>query len=388
MTLSYLSKTGSAVVDATGKATIIFRPDTGQYWLPTIVHVGVRSSNQIWCAVNVGSIAALSDNSTTKDFTFQGSNDTTSIVSGSVVSYGEGIACVFTTGFPNDIAFAELVGLSSDEPPTIGAVPSVPGVRFIGASPGGLQRSLVPSPQSTVLTAGGFINPPPFDMRPYQSFGIAFDCQSVNNATNFNGLLIQLVWSDDSTLQHVVFEQHYEIFGADKNITFGIYGRFELQDAVHGAFLSIFIESLGPDNLNTLLDVLGSARILGGAYVRNRATSISTPPSLLSGAALDLDDTFLDNNVTLAAGGASNIIIPMRPGPVNIYLQSGAAPANFFFNSPQGKLIWFTSILAGVISPINMIIFPTTAIQLVINNTGGVTSTTRVSCTVSRLPGG
>jgi hypothetical protein len=379
--LSYLYRPSTAVIAANGTATITFRPDVGQYWLPTLVHVGTRTGNQARCALNAGGVAGLNDNTSQKDFTFQGSNDTSTILSGTVIAYGEGIACRFSAGFAGDIAFAEVIGLSSDIPPTEGIVPEIPGARFAGASPSGLQSSLIVAPISANVPGGGAFFPSAFDLRGFQSYGLAFDIQTTNNGTAPNPLFVKLGWSDDGSIAHVVFEQQYEMFAADKNGVFGINGRFEIQDNCHGAFLTPFIGSQGPDNLNMVLDLFGSARTMGGIYLRNPQSNGA--PSNLNGFDVGKNDTFLSVANSIAGGGNTTIYHPMKPGPGTLYMQAGASPSTWFFVYPDNTLMDFYTIPANTTTKVS-IVFPASAFQVVINNTGGVLANYTFVSNVSR----
>ena len=133
MTTSYLTKVGSVVLDANGNGKVTLAPDVGQFWLPVTVHVGTRNATGFTqCGLHTGAITIV-DSTTLKDYTFEGNNDTSSILSGTIVEFGQAITANFVAGVPGDIAYAEVVGVSSDTPPTIGVVPAVPGARFSGA---------------------------------------------------------------------------------------------------------------------------------------------------------------------------------------------------------------------------------------------------------------
>lgn len=161
--LSYLVKTDIDVIDANGLATISFTPSVGQHWLPTLVHVGTRSgrspnlfptfagfgASDVFCALYAGGPPNTTDPTKLKDVTVTGYNDTSTILSGTIVVPGEAIVCAFNGGTPGDVAFAEVYGLSSVSPPTLGIIPEVPGVRFTGA---------ISSYANTYLYVGGASN--------------------------------------------------------------------------------------------------------------------------------------------------------------------------------------------------------------------------------------
>lgn len=132
MTLSYLSQFQECVLDGAGNGVCTFRPDTGQFWLPNAVRIGTRNNN-CQAGLHYGAINLI-DDTTLWDYTFTGTNDTSTILSGVVVSPGTAITVHFVAGTAADIGFAEISGVSSDAPPTVGIIPAIPGARFAGSS--------------------------------------------------------------------------------------------------------------------------------------------------------------------------------------------------------------------------------------------------------------
>lgn len=139
MTLSYFDKSSEVQLNGSGFGVALLKPDVGQYWLPTFVHVGT-STFAGSASVHIGGIGVY-DFTTQVDFTFAGGNDTTAACSGMIVSPGMSIAAQFSGGTANDTALMRVVGVSSDVPPTIGIDPGIPGHKFSGV-------------ESTVLIAG------------------------------------------------------------------------------------------------------------------------------------------------------------------------------------------------------------------------------------------
>lgn len=135
MTTTYLDSTKSVALDGIGQGVISFTPDTGQWWLPTLVHVGTKtpSGNIPQVGLHSGELAGKTEVTSLKDYTFSGNNDTSTILSGSIVFPNTAIVVHFIGGNPGDHAFATVIGLSSDIAPTIGIEPTIPGARFTGA---------------------------------------------------------------------------------------------------------------------------------------------------------------------------------------------------------------------------------------------------------------
>jgi hypothetical protein len=134
VTLSYLSKYASVVLNASGNGNAVLGPDTGQYWLPTLAHIGTASTllPTAGCALHIGTPQVL-DYTTQIDYSFAGVSDTTGLVSSHVVFPGQVITAQFLGGNPGDTAILVITGVSSDVPPTIGIEPAFPGTHFSGA---------------------------------------------------------------------------------------------------------------------------------------------------------------------------------------------------------------------------------------------------------------
>lgn len=134
MTLSYLAKVTTCVLDSNGNGTAKIGPDASQYWLPTLVHVGTAStlSPVAACSLHIGIPGAL-DFTTQIDFTFAGISDTTGLVSSHVINPGIVITAQFLGGNPGDTALLQVWGVSSDVPAAIGITPAFPGTAFSGS---------------------------------------------------------------------------------------------------------------------------------------------------------------------------------------------------------------------------------------------------------------
>lgn len=132
MSLSYFDLTKEVTLAPGGFGVATLKPDVGQYWLPTFVHVSTATFNGS-CSVHIGGIGVV-DYTTMVDETSAGGNDTTAACSGMIVSPGMGISANFFGGTSNDTALIRVVGVSSDVPPTLGIEPGIPGHKFSGVS--------------------------------------------------------------------------------------------------------------------------------------------------------------------------------------------------------------------------------------------------------------
>lgn len=147
MTITYLSKIVSGVADSLGNVSVILRPDVGQFWAPSIVRVTTRltpqnnpnETNASYCAIFHGSVGAITgfivniDSSAFLDDTYLGSGDSSSVVAGSVIIPGEGIAATWTDVTPGDTVVLSLSGRSGNDLQELQSVLSpIPGAKFSG----------------------------------------------------------------------------------------------------------------------------------------------------------------------------------------------------------------------------------------------------------------
>lgn len=135
----YLSQVGQVILDANGNGLVVLAPSVGQYWRPSIVHVGSLTGSPVFCDLHVGAQPATQSGSTysdpgsIKDSTPLGADDTSGILSGTVIFPGQAIIVHFKAGQVNDQCYAEIIGISSPVPPPYGNLPTIPGVRFAGS---------------------------------------------------------------------------------------------------------------------------------------------------------------------------------------------------------------------------------------------------------------
>jgi hypothetical protein len=141
--ISVLQKIASTRIAADGTATISLRPDVGQYWAPTLVQVATRLSpfntdnmdgiNSAVAILYRGSTGGTVDNTNYIDDTYNGSGDSSSIISGTIISYGETITCVWSAGTPGDTATMLVFGRSSNNLVDLQRyLLPIPGTRFAG----------------------------------------------------------------------------------------------------------------------------------------------------------------------------------------------------------------------------------------------------------------
>lgn len=177
MSLTYLNQTKSAVFDASGTATVVLRPDVGQWWQCSLIRVSTGSQTPplSYAAVYHGSQAAVGP-TTFIDDTFQANSDSSTIISGVVVQFGDAVIVKFQNGTAGDVAIATLYGQSSDRPDEFQLLS--PGTHFVGHAPTGItsvvlfQKTVAQVAVPTTFNLGFVGNSP--------NLGIGF--QSLSNA--------------------------------------------------------------------------------------------------------------------------------------------------------------------------------------------------------------
>lgn len=171
MSTLYLTKTVSAVADSNGNATAILRPDVGQYWAPAQVRVSTDQSLSLnanfavsaFCTLYQGSVASQGF-TTFIDSTFSGSGDTSSLIAGTIVMYGESITAVWMNADPGKVCILSVYGRSGDNLIELQSQLSpIPGARFSG-NVGNLMTwnynsDLTPGGPSSPTTPPSFVTP-------------------------------------------------------------------------------------------------------------------------------------------------------------------------------------------------------------------------------------
>lgn len=143
MSTLYFSQTVSAVADIFGNATAILRPDVGQYWAPAQVRISTDQlrvptdlnpnfSVQAQCTLYHGAVSNQGF-TTYIDSTFNGSGDTSSLVAGTIVMYGEALTVVWSNVEPGNTCILSVYGRSGNNLVELQEQLSpIPGARFAG----------------------------------------------------------------------------------------------------------------------------------------------------------------------------------------------------------------------------------------------------------------
>lgn len=293
MTSTVLNKTLPTTLDANGNGLIVLRPDVGQNWAPLFVRVstGSRATPQAYCALYHGSPGVPVQQSQFIDDTFTAAGDTSSIISGTPVVFGEALLFQFLAGSPGDTAIATVFGLQSDLPPNLDLVPQVPGTHFSGH----LTTEVV-----SVLAKVSHISPVSlgpglgvglggiFDVRNFASYNLSIYSTTVPSApTAFNPVKVVITWRDGpGSNDNVTFVDTLEWWSDGGSGPFGfVNGLVYSQDTHHGSYFSVQVTNeAAADTVQISYTLTASTRMLPGPYVRQDAGVDGTIAHINNGA--------------------------------------------------------------------------------------------------------
>lgn len=324
----YLNRSGSVQLDINGNGTVTLRPDVGQWWAPKFVRVStlIQQTPVAYCVVYHGAVT-VKNQTTFLDDTFLGNGDSSSIVSGTVVQFGEAITAVWTGGNPGDTAVLTLYGISSSVPPSIGEMPSVPGTHFAGhlntevltklagvpvGSPVTMpaNTTITLSPDGTTTTA--------FDVRNFASYYFKMLIQVSGTGTRYNFIPITLFWVANSNGTELIYEEFVTIWADGSGIAaFTVNsGPLVMQDYHHGPYFLVTINNPpGQDTMLVNYNLSGSTRSLSGPSFKQLFTQ----------------DGILNNSAFgIPAGGSLTFPLGFAYGPVQLQMiNAGAANQTF-----------------------------------------------------------
>ena len=326
----YLTKSASVVLDSNGNGTINLVPDVGQYWTPKLVRVSTTllSSPVAYCAIYEGAVTIKSQ-STFIDDTSAGSGDTTSMVAGTVVQFGEAITAVWIGGNPGDTAIISVFGVSCNTPPSVSDLPTTPGTHFAGKPV--QQTSVVQSLQSGISLApnAGFFSTGLLDVRSFQSYTLQIRATAQSVPAKFDEVTVQLFWFKNSNgLADTIFNDNASVI--PNWLTAGTFnftaGSLYMQDNHHGAYLSILVTNLSLTITQSLNFVLtGSSRVLSQTFARQGQN-----PSFIIGPPV----------ITIAAAGLTTIPMNFAYGRVRLHVDNNSGAAmNLFVGTIGGAPI-------------------------------------------------
>jgi hypothetical protein len=250
-----LSVTQPGKLDANGDTLIVLRPDMGQNWAPLFVRVSTsgRNSPIAYCALYHGSPGVPVQQSQFIDDTFLGNGDTSSMISGTPVLFGEALLFSFQGGTPGDTAIATVYGMTSDIPPNLDLLPQVPGTHFSGKPTTEIGTQLDPTPpavtRTLTLVHDGFYGSSRFDVRQWNGYSLSVQAiTSSNPATNFNPVAIDIFWSADPNGVTTIYQESVEFWADNQNGPMVGLGTMLMQDAMHGPYMAYVVTNNALDD--------------------------------------------------------------------------------------------------------------------------------------------
>lgn len=381
MSTTTLTVTRPVTLDGNGNGTVILRPDTGQNWAPLFVRVstGTKATPVAYCAVYHGLPGVPGQPSQFIDDTFLGSGDTSSMIAGTPILYGEAIIFNFQNGTPGDVAVASVYGMQSDLPPNLSLSPQVPGTHFVGhlSTEISTQANFVPAsapftvgPNATLfLTIGvGFgsgLTGTPDDVRQYSSYYLKIFSTAHTAPTAFSTSRVDLFFYGSSNTGNgtLVYQDMAEWWNDS-----AFPGTFNLansdvliQDVLHGPYLVVQYtngSSTTSMDVNFLLEY--STRLIPGPYLRQQKA---------------IDGTLAaTGNVGTAINSTVNLPLPLSDGRMR-YKANSLGPGTITVNTMYGSLapVIDQDVMASAALVTRELIVPKRAImvQVVTGGTAG-----------------
>src|SRR5437016_12696495 len=137
MRSDYLSVIQSVTANNNGTALATLKPAVGQYWTPRFARVSIDtasspaaaltpggtshlSSALTFCQLYIGNTSNPSSIGAIVDVTVNGIADTTGIISGNTLQFGQTISALWLGLAAGTQCTLEIIGMSSDTPPSLG----------------------------------------------------------------------------------------------------------------------------------------------------------------------------------------------------------------------------------------------------------------------------
>lgn len=327
MTSTYLQRTQSVTLDANGNGTVMIGPDVSQWWTPKFVRVSTLANRTPtpYCAVYHGP-KTITNFSVFVDDTWMGSGDTSSMISGVIVQNGDALTAQWSGGVPGDTAILSIYGVSSDVPPPISEMPSVPGTHFSGRPAAEILSLMSQMPASAPgpLTLGGnsSASAGPFDVRGCQSYYFNVTANVSGAATKYNAVNVNLQWSTDSSGANVVYQESIEWWASTPTAAFVFNGgALNLQDEQHGPYVTVVFNNLAGNNpVNYTWSLFCTSRILSGPFFQQ-----ALPPGTAVQPINGVNGLILNFAQAFPASGTLKVPMPLAYGEISLLMINGSA---------------------------------------------------------------
>lgn len=396
MTQGYLNVTAATTLDGNGNGIIVLKPDANDWWAPDFIKVSAASQRQPfpYCAVYHVSPGVLVGPTSFIDDTYGGNNDTSSIISGTIVQFGESIVAQFTGGTPGDTAVLTLFGMHSDLPIGMEVVPSSPGTHFT-------QRLSFAADVPTLIDSTQFFNitngastffpggastlgsPPAYQMSHYQSFRMKINSAMGGNKQYYG---VQFQWWSDAAATNQI-NTDYFVFSGAGNDQYGV-------GIVRGPYLTLRVFNYDNQVDPLTFNLYGSQR-------SEPRTQFKTLQSVSPNQGLGTDNILLSSFFTIAGSGGSATTNDFNfyNGPVTINAWCSTTPNAtkvidiVLFAEPNGVLVddnmyefYIPQGTADFQSPIQINLnFPRRVMKAKIINNGTGSNNVHLSCVAQEL---
>lgn len=357
-----LNRVAPITLDAQGNGVAVLSPGVTEYWSPTIVRVATSSKNTPvpYVAVFHGSVSAatIGDATTFLDDTATGSNDTSSIIAGVVVQFGESVTARFVGGNPGDNAFLILTGIITNYPPVVGTLPQVPGAHFSGKPGTEVVSIIAQSSGPNTIASGNTSVGNVIDVRPYASYDLIVNATTIGASTGYNPIEIDLFWTTDQGAQNLMYFDFAEFFADSVSGAFVIsLGAIAMQDIMHGPYMRVnFTNNSAADTVSVLWKLVGSTRVISEPYAVQQ-----------SGA-----DAFLHglNLINIGANAVISNPLAYSRGRGWIRFSTVGQPMTFNFQAGSKGTYDFVQVAAGGVFK-GEIVMPKRALNIVVANGPG-----------------
>lgn len=226
---------------------------------------------------------------------------------------------------------------------------------------------------ATLLSGGELKSATVIDVREWVSYYLTVNGTRNGVATNYNAVAVRIIWFADSAGTNVIYADTYEFWALRSVGVFStIGGKLIGQDALHGPFMQIIVNNLGPDTVDVSYVLSGTTRSIPGPYFREISQDL--PPNVY------VPDNFIVDPATgsaiVAPGADFNLPGLMRYGRAKWRVSTNQ---NFGIFFQAGSLTTadieaLGPLAAGIYN--GEIIVPKRSLLITIHNNAGVNMTT------------
>lgn len=312
-TLTLLKDVSTITLDGSGNGTAVNSPNVAEYWQPMMVAVGCNTTLTPvpHATVYHGSPGVPVNQGQYIDDTFLGSGDTSSVISGTSIQYGEAVITVFENGTPGAVVTVVVYGQTSDVPSNLSLPPQVPGTRFSGHPTTEVVTLnavvnigtpvILNAAQTLVLNTGQTSFAGYTDVRQYGAYDLKVFARAVGGvATAPVSILMQASWVTSPTSNDQMYQDTQEFWADGAGPTFNAaLGSAYFQDVQHGPYGRWRITNQSVDAVELSYTLVFSTRI---------------PPSHLFRQNSGVNGILVTTQAIIGAGANADILCPILYG--------------------------------------------------------------------------